>query len=206
MTVLVRVPEKPTGTFEKVQLADAGWTFADAKLGTLTSKAVKNVKAELDKEKKSVKVSGEWTGTAEAVNRAAGGSDVMVPLTVTQEKATAYTGTPQMVPAALAFAGSFSLTSDDWTSGELSATVKLPDSPAGVVISARKVAVDLHEMGSRQQDRVVLRVAELTKPVEEYPVKLSNGEQRMVRIEKVSANQLKVTVRPQAGTGSRAGK
>jgi hypothetical protein len=206
VTVPIRVPEKPSGAFEKVLLPDAGWTFADVKLGTMTSKAVKGVKADLAADKKSLKIGGEWTGTVEAVNRAAGGSDVMVPLTVTQEKATPYTAAPQMVPAALAFAGSFSLTSDDWTSGELSATLKLPAAPAGVVNLVRKVAVDLHEMGSRQQDKLVLRVPELTKPVEEYGVKLSNGEQRVVRTEKVSENQLKVTVRPQAAAGSRAGK
>jgi hypothetical protein len=130
----------------------------------------------------------------------------MIPLTLTQEKSTPYTGTPQLVPAGLAFAGSFSLTSDDWTSGELAATVRLPDPPTGVVNLVRKVAVDLHEMGIRQQDRMVLKVPELTKPVEEYAVQLSNGEKRVVRTEKVSANELKVTIRPQAGTGARAGK
>ncbi len=206
MTVPIRVPEKPTGPFDRVLLPDAGWTFAEVKLGSVTNKAVKGVKAELSADKKSVKISGEWTGTVEAVNRAAGGSDVMIPLTVTQEKATAYTGTPRLVPAALAFAGSFSLTSDDWTSGELAATMTLPDPPANVINLVRKVAVDLHEMGAGQRDRVVLKVPELTKPVEEYAVQLSNGERRVVRTEKVSANQLKVTVRPQAATGARVGR
>jgi PKD repeat protein len=208
-TVLIRVPEKPTGGFEKGMLPDAGFTLAEAKLGTVTSKAVKNVKAEMDKDRKSVKVSGEWTGTVEAVNRAAGGSDVMIPLTLTQEKATAYSGTPQSVAAPLAFAGSFSLTSDDWTSGTLAVTLKLPDPPAGVVNLKRAVALELHEMtakGGKPQDLPIGRVPELTKPVEEYVVKLSNGEQRVLRSEKVSENQLKVTVRPQAGAGSRAGR
>lgn len=204
--VPIRVPEKPAGSFERVLLADAGYAFADAKLGAVTNRAVKGIKAELAVDKKSVKLIGEWTGTVEAVNRAAGGSDVMIPLTLTQEKTTPYTGAPQLVPAVLAFAGSFSLTSDDWTSGELAATVKLPDPPAGVVISARKVAVDLHEMGIRQQDRLALKVPELTKPVEEYAVQLSNGEKRVVRTEKVGANELRVTVRPQVAAGSRAGR
>ncbi len=206
LTVPIRVPEKPTGEFTRVLLPDAGWTLADVKLGAVTNKAVKGVKAELSADKTSVRVSGEWTGTVEAVNRAAGGSDVMIPLTITQEKSMPYAGTPRLVPAALAFAGSFSLTSDDWTSGELAATLTLPDPPANVISLARKVAVDLHEMGGKQQDRLVLKVPELTKPVEQYEVQLSNGEKRVVRTEKVSANQLKVTVRPQVGTGVRAGR
>ncbi len=208
-TVPIHVSEKPTGTFERVLLPDAGYTFAEVKLGAVASKAVKGVKAELAADKKSVKLSGEWTGTVEAVNRAAGGSDVMIPLTLTQEKSTPYTGTPQLVTAVLAFAGSFSLTSDDWTSGELAATIKLPDPPAGVLISARKVAVDVHEMtnvGGRPTDRYVLQLPEMTKPVEEQAKKLSNGELRVVRIEKASANEVKVTVRPQAGAGARAAK
>lgn len=209
-TALVRVPQKPAGAFEQVILPDAaGATFAEAKLGAVTSKAVKGVKAEMAADKKSVKISGEWTGSVEAVNRAAGGSDVMIPLTITQEKSTPYTGTPQTVAVPLAFAGSFSLTSDDWTSGTMAATVKLPDPPAGVVISSRKVSVDVHEMtvaGGKLVDKYVIRVPELTKPAEEYAVQLSNGERRVVRTEKVSANELKVTVRPNAGANTRAGK
>jgi PKD repeat protein len=208
-TVPIRVPEKPAGAFERVILPDAGSTFADAKLGAVTSKAVKNVKAELAGDKKTLKISGEWTGTVEAVNRAAGGSDVMIPLTLTQEKSSPYTGTPQTVAVPLAFAGSFSLTSDDWTSGTMAATVKLPDPPAGVVISARKVAVDVHEMtvaAGKLVDKYVIRIPELTKPAEEYAVQLSNGERRVVRTEKASANELKVTVRPNAAANTRAGK
>jgi hypothetical protein len=209
LTVPIHVPEKPTGAFERVLLPDAGFTIADAKLGAVTSKAVKGVKAEPAADKKSVKVSGEWTGTVEAVNRAAGGSDVMLPLTLTQEKASPYTGTPQSVAAPLAFAGSFSMTSDDWTSGELAVTLKLPDSPAGVTTLKRAVSLELHEMtskGGKPQDLSIGRVPELTKPVEEYTVQLSNGEKRVLRTEKVGANDLKVTIRPQIAAGSRASR
>jgi hypothetical protein len=75
-----------------------------------------------------------------------------------------------------------------------------------VVNLARKVSIDVHEMGTRQQDRLVLSLKEMTKPVEEYAVKLSNGESRVVRIEKVSNGEVRVTVRPQAGAGARAGR
>lgn len=209
VTIPIRVPEKPAGAFERVILPDAGFTLAEVKLGAVTSKAVKDVKAELAADKKSVKVSGSWTGTVEAVNRAAGGSDVMVPLTMIQERSTSYASAPQVVPAALAFAGSFSPLSDDWTSGGLAATVKLPDPPAGVTITQRKVSLDLHEMtvaAGRSADKIALRLPELTKPAEEYLVKLSNGEQRVVRVERPTANEVKVTVRPQAAAGARAGR
>lgn len=206
VTIPIRVPEKPAGSFERVVLPDAGFTLAEVKLGAVTSKAVKGVKAELAADRKSAKLSGEWTGTVEAVNRAAGGSDVMLPLTLTQERITPYKPAQQTVAAPLAFAGSFSPLSDDWTSGGLAATVKLPDPPAGVTIAQRQVSLDMHEMGARQQDRLALRLPELTKPAEEYAVTLSNGEKRVVRVERPTANEVKVTVRPQAGAGARASK
>lgn len=208
-TVPIRVPEKPAGAFERVILPDGGFTLAEVKLGVVTSKAVKDVKAEVAADKKSVKVSGVWTGTVEAVNRAAGGSDVMVPLTLTQERTSAYSGPTQSVAAQLAFAGSFSPLSDDWTSGGLAATLKLPDPPAGVTNLKRTVALDLHEMtvkAGKPQDQPVGRLPDVTKPAEEYLVTLSNGEKRVMRVERPTANEVKVTVRPQAAAGARAGK
>lgn len=208
-TVVVPVPQKPSGAFERVLLADAGFTVAEAKLGAVTSKAAKNLKMEVAADKKSAKVSGEWTGTADATNKAAGGSDLMIPLTLTQERSTPFTGSPRPVAAPLAFAGSFSPTSDDWTSGALSATLKLPEVPAGVVNVQRKVSLDLHEMtlaGGKPQDRVVGQLKEVTKPTEEYTVALSNGERRALRLERLQSGDLKVTVRPLTGAGARAGK
>lgn len=209
-TLPIRVPEKPAGAFERVVLPDVGFTFAEVKLGAVTNKAVKGVKAELAADKKSVKVSGEWTGTVEAVNRAAGGSDVMIPLTLVQEKSTPYTSSPRTVAAPLAFAGSFSLMSDDWTSGALTATLKLPDAPAGVTNLQRKVSLDLHEMAvvaGKAQDRLIGSLPDVSKPLEEYTVKLSNGEQRVLRLERTPAGEVKVTVRPQqAGAGTRASR
>jgi len=209
LTVPIRVPEKPAGAFERVLLPDAGFTLAEVKLGAVTSKAVKGVKAELSADKKSIKVSGEWTGTVEAVNRAAGGSDVMIPLTLVQEKSAPYTGTQRTVAAPLAFAGSFSLMSDDWTSGALAATLKLPDPPAGVTNLQRKVSLDLHEMtttAGKAQDRLIGSLPDVSQPAAEYSVKLSNGEGRILRLERTPAGEVKVTVRPQAGAAMRAGK
>ncbi|MCU0702987.1 MAG: PKD domain-containing protein [Fimbriiglobus sp.] len=206
-TVPVQVPQKLAGTFERVILPDAGFTFTDVKLGTVTSKAVRGVKAELASDRKSVKVSGEWTGSVESVTRAAGGSDVMVPLTITQQRSTPFSTSPQMVASPLAFGGSFSLTSDDWASGNLVATLKLPAPPTGVTALQRKVSLDLHEMAvfaGRTQDRVVGSLPDVTKPTEEYAVALSNGERRVMRVER-TANEVKVTIRPQTA-GSRAGR
>lgn len=209
LTVPIHVPEKPAGAFERVLLPDAGFTLADVKLGSATSKAVKGVKAELAADKKSVKVSGEWTGTVEAVNRAAGGMDVMIPLTLVQEKSAPYAGSPRTVAAPLAFAGSFSLMSDDWTSGALSATLKLPDPPAGVTNLQRKVALDLHEMATvagKPSDRVIGSLPDVSQPTAMYSVKLSNGEQRVLQLERTAAGEVKATVSPQAGAGMRVGK
>lgn len=209
-SVAVRVPEKPAGPFERVLPADAGFTVTDVKVGAVVSKAVKNVKAELSADKKSVRVSGEWTGATDATNQKAGGSDPMIPLVLTQERAVPYAGTPQSVSAPLAFAGSFSPTSDDWSSGALAVTLKLPAPPADVTNLQRKVVIDLHEMGvgdgGRPQDWLVLKQAEPSKPVEETVIRLSNREQRIVRMERLATGDVKVTVFPPSGVNSRASK
>ncbi len=208
VTVVVQVPAKPSGGWERVVTSDAGFTLADAKLGAITSKAVKNVTVTVAADKKSAKVTGEWTGTTDATNVKSGGSDPMIPLTLTEEKATAYTGKPQPMAAQLAFAGSFSPLSDDWGSGPQTATLRLPDAPPGVVKVVRKIAVDIKEMtvaSGRLTDTSVMRLPDLTKPVEEYQVQLSNGEKRACRLERTAANELRVTVRP-IPANLRAGK
>lgn len=81
-TIPVPVPAKGAKAFEKVVRADAGYTVAEAKLGKVASPAVKNVKAEVAADRQSVKLTGEWAGDA----KTAGGTDVLVPLTLVEEK------------------------------------------------------------------------------------------------------------------------
>ncbi|HET6572859.1 MAG TPA: PKD domain-containing protein [Fimbriiglobus sp.] len=81
-TIPVPLPAKGAKGFEKVVHADAGYTVAESKLGKVSSPAMKNVKAEVAADRRSVKLTGEWAGDA----KAAGGSDVLVPLTLVEEK------------------------------------------------------------------------------------------------------------------------
>ena len=58
----------------------------------------------------------------------------------------------------------------------------------------------------KPQDRLIGSLPDVSKPVEVYTVKLSNGEGRVLRLERTPAGEVKVTVSPQAGAGIRAGK
>ena len=206
VTVAVPVPAKPTGGWERTVTPDAGFTIAEAKPGPVASKAVKNVTVAVAADKKSATVTGEWT--ADATHQKAGGSDPMIAVAVVQERATPLAARPQPVAAQLAFAGSYSPLSDDWSGGTQTATLKLPDAPAGGVNVVRKVAVDLRETAvtaGRLQDAVVMRLPDMAKPVEEYEVKLSSGEKRACRVERTAANELRITVKP-LPANLRAGK
>ena len=197
VTVPVAVPAKPTGGFERVVPAEPGFAVAEVKLGAVASKAVKNVKAEPTPDKKAVKVTGEWTGTADATNKAAGGSDPMLPLQLVQERTTAFTAPPQTVAAPLGFAGSFfdSDKPQDWNTAVRTVSLQMPPAPAGAAGVQRKMTLELREANPQGQDVLVLTVPDLSKASDEQAVTLSNKQPHVVRWERLPTGQLKVSVR-----------
>lgn len=196
----VAVPAKPAGAFARLLPAEPGWTLAEAKLGKFENKAVKNLKAELTPDRTAVKVSGEWTGTADAVNRAAGGSDLMIPVQVVQERAVAVNPRPQTIAAPLMAASifdSFDSRPADWNTSQKTATLTLPPTPAGAA-AKRTIALMLREMDPQGRDQTVLTVPDLTRPTDEQVVTLSNKQRQVVRWEQLPNGQVRVTLK--AGT------
>lgn len=85
-TAVVNVPKAGEAKFEK-RVADPypGFKVTAVKLGTVKSAAVKNVKAEVTPDGQAAKVTGDWVGTPAAATKAAGGSDILIQVTLTLE-------------------------------------------------------------------------------------------------------------------------
>lgn len=79
--------EKTPPTFTQTINAKPGYTLADVAPATANMAGVKNLKVQLVADKRSATVSGEWTGESKAGKAA--GSDVLVPLKLTEEPTTA---------------------------------------------------------------------------------------------------------------------
>ena len=105
-SVAVSVPgEKVATAFTKTVSARPGCTIAEATLGDAPA-TLKNLKMEVSPDKRTVKVTGEWAGDPKATNKAAGGSDALVRVKLTQERATPQPASVTMVTGTFAEVGS----------------------------------------------------------------------------------------------------
>ncbi|HVK17608.1 MAG TPA: PKD domain-containing protein [Fimbriiglobus sp.] len=145
-TIPVPVPAKGAKTFEKVVRADAGCTVTEARIGKLASPAVKNVKAEVAADKLSVKLTGDWAGDA----KAAGGSDVLVPLTQIVEKTVRVNLPVQPRSASV-------------TPGQ-PVDLALPPVPAGLTGHQRKMALEFRLATVTGATSVIQAVPDLKLP------------------------------------------
>jgi PKD repeat protein len=153
-TIPVPVPAKGAKVFEKIVPADAGCTVTEAKLGKVASPAVRNVKAEVAADRRSVKLTGEWAGDA----KTAGGSDVLVPLTLVQEKAARVNPVVQTRSAVLAPGSPVDLA--------------LPQLPAGLTGHQRKMTLEFRQATVTGATSVIQAVPDLKLPWSEtktYP-------------------------------------
>lgn len=87
-TVSIPLPKKGETRFERPVTAQPGFTIAtaDVAVGKLNAAVVKNVKLELLADRKSGKLVGDWAATGDALTKAAGNADVMVPVTLNLER------------------------------------------------------------------------------------------------------------------------
>jgi PKD repeat protein len=145
-TVPVPVPAKGAKAFEKVVPAEAGSTVAEAKLGKVASPAVKNVKAEVTADKRSVRLTGEWVGDT----KAAGGSDVLIPLTMVEEKTVRVN--PVVQPRSVSV-----------TPG-VPADLTLPPVPKGLSDHQRKMSLEFRQATVTGATSVIQAVPDLKLP------------------------------------------
>ncbi len=153
-TQTVSVATKPGKPFEKVVPAGGACTITEAKVGKVASPAVKNVKAEVAADKRSVKLTGEVAGDA----KAAGGSDVLIPLTLVEEKT---------IPAAIPCRSQSASVSPG-----VPAEVGMPPTPTRMTGARRKMQLEFRQAVASGQSVVLAAADDLKLPWSEaktYP-------------------------------------
>ena len=189
-TVAIPVPAKAEKTFDRSIAARPGYVILDAKLGAVASTAARNLKLTPAADKKSVTLSGEWTGSGTAATKSAGGSDLMVPVVLTQERSEVVPLRSESVAAHFA--------TDAWLfggeAGARVATLALPPLPAGVTAAKRTLALEVNET---RADGVLVAIGALADLKLPYAarVKTAAGEQ-VLEIAEQPGGQLKATLRP----------
>jgi PKD repeat protein len=155
-SVLVPVPKDKAATFTKALAAKPGYTIVEAELAKANVAGVKNLKVVADK--RSATVSGEWAGDSKAVTKAAGGSDVIVPVKLTQERVTGMRPLVNVVTANGAFPVATGPPITPTPGGVIAAsyqspaswTLPVPAPPAGPGNYAREYQVELRQVGQPQ--------------------------------------------------------
>ncbi|MFM8271516.1 MAG: PKD domain-containing protein [Gemmata sp.] len=133
-SVAVPVPDKNATAFTKTLGARPGFTITEAVLAGAPASA-KNVKVEVAPDRHSVKVSGEWAGDFKATNKAAGGSDALVRVKLTQERVTPQAASVTLVSGTFAVVGQ-----------TIRADLPLPPAPLGVSGSKREFAIEVRSV------------------------------------------------------------
>jgi hypothetical protein len=129
--VAIPLPADKTAAFTKTVQARAGFALVSAEpVGTPT--CVKNLKATIAADKRSVALTGEWAGDAKATNKAAGGSDALVRLKMVQERTIAQAPVVTMVTGNFAQFGQ-----------GLRADLPLPPAPVGAANAKREFALEV---------------------------------------------------------------
>lgn len=149
--VIVPMPPKGAKTFERPLACRPGSTIAEAKLGKLTNPAVANVKLQIQPDKLSVKVTGDWVGSDPT--KAAGGTDVLIPVTLVEDKSV-----PVQVPSE-----TMAATLPGWETGT-AATIPLPPQPRSVAGFQRKLSLEIREATADGKTKVIAAVPDMKLP------------------------------------------
>jgi PKD repeat protein len=88
-SVAVPVPKDKAVSFSKTIVAKPGFSILIGAPAHPEVAGVKNLKVEVAADRKSATLSGEWAGDPKALTKAAGGSDVLIPLKVTETRSGA---------------------------------------------------------------------------------------------------------------------
>jgi hypothetical protein len=131
--------------FTRTVQARPGSTIADADPARPSVAGVKNLKVTVAADKRSVIVSGEWAGDPKAAAKAAGGSDVIVPLKVTEVRAVAAPPAVTMVTGTIGGYG-----------GPARCDLPLPPAP-GLAGAKREYQIEIRQPGQDGKTVTTLR-------------------------------------------------
>jgi hypothetical protein len=190
---MVALPLPPKGakqmTFEKTVNARLGFDVIEAKLGKAATGAVKNLKIEVAADRKSAKLSGEFTATGESATKASGGSDAMIPVVLTQEKTTAENmgGNSMAVP--------FTFDAGGTGNGAMTATVTLPPAPLGVLNVLRKLEFQIREVAPDGRTAIIGSVPDMKLPLR-GSITTKSEKTYIVEAELQREGQIRVLLKP----------
>ena len=193
-TVSLPIPAKDPKPVERVLNAAPGFSIAEAKLGKITSTAIKNLKLEIAADKKSAKLTGEWASTGDAAQKATGGSEVMVPVTLVQEKSSATILPTETYAAAFTGEGGFVMMNTD----NAAKTATLPLPPLGLKNGTRKMQLDIKEMVLGRGEANIGQVVDLKLPLLATITSVSNGQIYKIEASMQKNGSLRVVLTPQA--------
>lgn len=152
-SVPVPLPAKGAKAFEKAVPARPGHVIAEAKVGAVKSAAVKNLRAEVAADRRSVKLAGEWAAAGDQATKAAGGSDVIVPLALTEDKAVPVTAPPATVSGLFQASGA-----------QQFVTLPLPPRTLAASGATRTMTLELRQAFAGGSSRAVATVNDLKLP------------------------------------------
>lgn len=152
-TVPLPVPASGTRSLEKVVHARPGHVIVEATVGTTKTAAVKSIRTEVSADRRSAKLIGEWTAVGEEGKRAAGGSNVLVPLALVEEKVVTLSAPPATVSGLFQANGS-----------QQFVTLPLPPQALASAGATRKMALELRQAFSDGRSRVVATVKDVQLP------------------------------------------
>jgi hypothetical protein len=110
-----------------------------------TVAGVRNLRVEVSPDRKTALVSGEWAGK--------GGSDVLVPVQLTEERTTTVAGMPETITGVFTTTGA-----------RTTLALPLPPTPAGMASPRRKMSLEIRQSSPTGTGRVVAAAPDVTFP------------------------------------------
>jgi len=197
-TLTVPLPAKGATTIERAISVRPGHTIAEVRLGKVANPAMKSMRVEIAANKKTAKVIGEWAPTGkESSSQAGGGTDVLIPFTLVEERARPLPTSTETVATQFTPEGSFILANP--TDTVISAMLPLPPVPTGMTDFKRLMQFEIREITPDKQMRVIGALPDL-KPPFRATVNSSSGRPQVVDVQLIQNGQLRVTLTP-APTG-----
>ena len=144
-TVAVPAPKDARrAAFNRLIAARPGSVFVTATAAGNVA-GVKNLRVEVAADRKAATVSGEWAGK--------GGTDVLVPVQLTEERTTTLQGTPETITGVFSTAGS-----------RATLSLPLPPAPAGLANAKRKMSLEVRQSGAGGTGRVLAAAPDVAFP------------------------------------------
>lgn len=146
VTIPVPTGKNPPPNFSKSVHIRPGFTLTEATLGKAAVGGVKNLRVAVAPDKRSAVVTGEWAGDPKSAAKAAGGSDVIVPVKLIEERVSAQPPAVTMVTGTIGGAG-----------GAARCELPLPPAVSGLAGGKREYQIEIRQPGAGGKSVVALR-------------------------------------------------